>query len=861
MISMMLTNVCYKSNVYPIDGSIQTDKLFVGQIMDYSKLKSLQRKFFSISDGMMSPFQRQILKEPPSCALDSYHDPCWGLRLTNEGPKWVGKCLNTECHQFDTCPCKHFFNEDAYNLFSPHVNKLTGYDYEFASQSDESKAKIDYGENTSYKNFETYIQIHHEKSPTENVKAESHEKTVNPFDVLSRQKASESDISLIEKAPVIKALNDITEFAGEEMQTNETVSDSWERAQISEGIFSAFKVVGQEIIIEADPEDIIFVDAGPGTGKTYALIRRIEHMVDISHVDPQDIIVLSFTNAATLEANSRLHDLVRRGGSRGLRNVDVRTFHRLAWWLLGEANEDEELIARGWEPIPLNLEDSDYDSCIKGAAKLLTRFPDYIRGWKLIVDEVQDLTGAKAAFVIALIKACLICGNGITIFGDYCQAIYDYDMENGAKGYTSEMFYNIVYKILFKTAKFYKLSVNHRQKEPLMSLARDYRNAILSQNSDNARDEVARLCPKIDLSNKTALSVSRDELIAFGDNKTTCLLCRNNGQTLQLSNLLHKRGIPHVVNAYETIENLAPWIAQAFIDYQDEEISKDGFTKILQDKSINIVGYTENDIWERTRELLQTRSEVLNINGFLDAIRTCKIDEPLFRVINTAPIIVSNIHRAKGREYEGVIIDDTFIRELEQGSSSGNIGEHKVLYVALTRPRRALRRMLFVNKWNVRHRTIFDTKRQRWISYGKNGKPSYFELLYSTDVSKSTFLLNSDASSDFSRNVKSGDDILLRRKISGEDVFYEIYHVKDDVETKLGIMNHQLTEDFLALLQTTKPVELPTAVENLYVEFVYSHIDTKDFLALHPQAQAKAKKNIWNWVDFRGLGRLIYDVY
>ena len=41
--------------------------------------------------------------------------------------------------------------------------------------------------------------------------------------------------------------------------------------------------------------------AGPGSGKTYVLIRRIQHLITNNHILPENILVITFTKAAALE--------------------------------------------------------------------------------------------------------------------------------------------------------------------------------------------------------------------------------------------------------------------------------------------------------------------------------------------------------------------------------------------------------------------------------------------------------------------------------------------------------------------------------------------------------------------------------
>ena len=50
----------------------------------------------------------------------------------------------------------------------------------------------------------------------------------------------------------------------------------------------------------------VILDAGPGTGKTKTLVRRIVHLVREQDVDPQKILVLTFSNEAAVELQERI---------------------------------------------------------------------------------------------------------------------------------------------------------------------------------------------------------------------------------------------------------------------------------------------------------------------------------------------------------------------------------------------------------------------------------------------------------------------------------------------------------------------------------------------------------------------------
>ena len=72
------------------------------------------------------------------------------------------------------------------------------------------------------------------------------------------------------------------------------------------------------------------VRAGPGTGKTATLIRRLAFLLDRGEA-PESILVLTFSNDAAQEIRDRLE---RRFDAHVARTVDVQTFHGFGWSVL-----------------------------------------------------------------------------------------------------------------------------------------------------------------------------------------------------------------------------------------------------------------------------------------------------------------------------------------------------------------------------------------------------------------------------------------------------------------------------------------------------------------------------------------------
>ncbi len=81
----------------------------------------------------------------------------------------------------------------------------------------------------------------------------------------------------------------------------------------------------QEDLIEGT-EGLYLVDAGPGTGKTFAITRRYGTIVDQPDVEPEDILLVTFTRSAAAEMKERIVDHSSYG-LRELADAPIRTFH------------------------------------------------------------------------------------------------------------------------------------------------------------------------------------------------------------------------------------------------------------------------------------------------------------------------------------------------------------------------------------------------------------------------------------------------------------------------------------------------------------------------------------------------------
>ncbi|KAI0459218.1 UvrD-helicase-domain-containing protein [Xylaria acuta] len=223
--------------------------------------------------------------------------------------------------------------------------------------------------------------------------------------------------------------------------------------------------------------------AGPGSGKTHTLTSRVVWLIDHIGIQPQDVIVATFTNKASNEMKARIGHALRDGRER---NIIIGTFHSIARRYLakygqrigldpkfGIADDSdsrgiitrickrsdtplESPVARAWiskrkakgtsdertvkdkkgqsvesqalercfQEYQNQLERSnllDYDDLLVRCVELLRKFPQCVSNIQtVLIDEYQDTNGVQ----YDLMKLFAQKSHRVTIVGDPDQSIY-----------------------------------------------------------------------------------------------------------------------------------------------------------------------------------------------------------------------------------------------------------------------------------------------------------------------------------------------------------------------------------------------------------------------------------------------------
>lgn len=79
------------------------------------------------------------------------------------------------------------------------------------------------------------------------------------------------------------------------------------------------------------------VDAGPGTGKTSTLVKRVEYLLNEKGAEPEKMLILTFSNEAAATLRERI---TKKAGAEKAEKIEINTFHGFGYSFLLEKGLD-----------------------------------------------------------------------------------------------------------------------------------------------------------------------------------------------------------------------------------------------------------------------------------------------------------------------------------------------------------------------------------------------------------------------------------------------------------------------------------------------------------------------------------------
>ena len=443
----------------------------------------------------------------------------------------------------------------------------------------------------------------------------------------------------------------------------------------------------QSRAIQARANARILVDAGPGTGKTATACARVAWLIENEGVEPSQILMTSFTNAAVHEILSRIGTYLKQP-ERAL-GIRISTLDSFSWSLRVGFRRGEMDLKGFVENIQQAVELLSVDESAREYLQSIEHF---------LVDEAQDVTGPRATLILSIISN-LKQECGVSIFSDEAQAIYGFSEEE-----TPEYFGNTLPEEIRASedlAKHFEQidlkEVHRTDDEKLKTLFSEGRRKLLEVDDvaiDKIYEDVRKLVidshhEKVGSAFEMLVKEEKSKVLKSND----FLLFRRRSDALQGGHYMGTT--PYRLRLSGFPVSIHPWIGRCFWDHTEDRISEADFADLYK-KRTGVESVEEIEL--RWRDLLREvgvdahRISIRKLSNLLSRpnVPRC-FASPDYGV--SGPII-GTIHASKGRETDNVwlfVPNSPHFRKIEEEKRFEEVLEEaRILFVGATRARNTL---------------------------------------------------------------------------------------------------------------------------------------------------------------------------
>ena len=413
----------------------------------------------------------------------------------------------------------------------------------------------------------------------------------------------------------------------------------------------------QKEIIDDHESRCIVVAAGPGSGKTRVLVHKLASLLLLEDVKHEQLLMLTFSRAAATEFKQRLMELIGNVAH----FVEIKTFHSYCFDLLGRVG---------------NLDESG--DVVKQAAEMIKNGevePNRISKTVLVIDEAQDMSKDDYDLVTALMKANEEMR--VIAVGDDDQNIYEF------RGSNSQYLYELTQT---EHSRFFEMTENYRSRRHIVDAANDFaRNIrqriksapIISMSQEEGEVKIVKHPYEIQekrvymyqpiLEDVIRLQTSSNQKATDGSsdkkNETISILTQTNEEAVIMLALLHS----HSINAklVQSMDGLRFWnLAEVryFLKKIDQGL-KETKSPIIPD---NIWETAKHQTYQkyassqalpylhRSLQIFEQTNRAKYYSDLKEFVFESSVED--FCDITESDIVVSTIHKAKGHEFDHVLM-------------------------------------------------------------------------------------------------------------------------------------------------------------------------------------------------------------
>lgn len=403
----------------------------------------------------------------------------------------------------------------------------------------------------------------------------------------------------------------------------------------------------QLAIIDDQESQYIVVTAGPGSGKTRTLVHKLASLLLMEDTKQEHLLMLTFSRAAATEFKSRLLKLIGPSA----RHVEMKTFHSYCFDLLGKIGN----LAQVDTVIPTAVE-----KIKNGEIE-----PSQITKTVLVIDEAQDMSKDDYELLEALIQQNE--DMRVILVGDDDQHIY------GFRGSSYKFMQQFAVE---RQAKMYELLDNYRSRSNITRLINRWAEGIPGRLKSKPISTIKKEAGYIKIVQHAGQQMIVPLVSAIEKQKpvgSTCVLTKTNEEASNVAGLLRKRGLKA-----KLIQN-----NDRFNLNQLYELHRFNTMIQLLDDSSPIVSDEDWDAAVRQIKESLAGSEQLPLalsmidkfaeitpgkkykSDWYEFVQESKIED--FIQGDKQTILVSTIHKAKGKEFNNVylLLDNCDVTDAE----------------------------------------------------------------------------------------------------------------------------------------------------------------------------------------------------